>query len=87
MPIPRKQAVRTAFGYTNLYDFCGNMIVRHGGLTNSQAMVYDADNRLEDIFAGRESGRRIWLRGGWRAVVEADRPKPDQRPSLDWEQL
>ena len=28
---PRKQAVRTAFGYTNLYDLCGNMIVRHGG--------------------------------------------------------
>ena len=36
---PRKQAVRTAFGYTNLYDLCGNMIVRHGGLTNSQAMA------------------------------------------------
>ena len=24
---PRKQAVRTAFGYTNLYDLCGNMTV------------------------------------------------------------
>jgi RHS repeat-associated protein len=44
---PRKQAVRTAFGYTNLYDLCGNMIVRHGGLTNSQAMTYDAENRLK----------------------------------------
>jgi RHS repeat-associated protein len=44
---PRKQAVRTAFGYTNLYDLCGNMIVRHGGLTNPQAMTCDAENRLK----------------------------------------
>jgi len=68
---PRKQAVRTAFGYTNLYDLCGNMIVRHGGLTNSQAMVYDADNRLK-IFsqAGKvvveygyaADGARLWKR-------------------------
>ena len=68
---PRKQAVRTAFGYTNLYDLCGNMIVRHGGLTNSQAMVYDADNRLK-IFsqAGKvvveygyaADGTRLWKR-------------------------
>ena len=68
---PRKQAVRTAFGYTNLYDLCGNMIVRHGGLTNSQAMVYDADNRLK-VFsqAGKvvveygyaADGSRLWKR-------------------------
>jgi RHS repeat-associated protein len=68
---PRKQAVRTAFGYTNLYDLCGNMIVRHGGLTNSQAMVYDAENRLK-IFsqAGKivveygyaADGARLWKR-------------------------
>ena len=68
---PRKQAVRTAFGYTNLYDLCGNMIVRHGGLTNSQAMVYDANNRLK-IFsqAGKVvveygyayDGTRLWKR-------------------------
>jgi RHS repeat-associated protein len=68
---PRKQAVRTAFGYTNLYDLCGNMIVRHGGLTNSQAMLYDADNRLK-IFsqAGKvvveygyaADGARLWKR-------------------------
>ena len=44
---PRKQAVRTAFSCTNLYDLCGNMIVRHGGLTNVQALRYDAQNRLE----------------------------------------
>ena len=46
---PRIQAVRTAFGYTNLYDLCGNLIVRHGGLTNSQALVYDPENRLAAI--------------------------------------
>jgi len=47
------------------------MIVRHGGLTNSQAMVYDADNRLK-IFsqAGKvvveygyaADGARLWKR-------------------------
>ena len=68
---PRKQAVRTAFGYTNLYDLCGNMIVRHGGLTNSQAMVYDADNRLKIFsqagkivveFGYAADGARLWKR-------------------------
>jgi RHS repeat-associated protein len=68
---PRKQAVRTAFGYTNLYDLCGNMIVRHGGLTNSQAMVYDADNRLKVFsqagkvvveFGYAADGTRLWKR-------------------------
>ncbi len=42
----RPQAVKSAFGYTNLYDLCGNMIVRRGGATNSQSLVYDAENRL-----------------------------------------
>jgi len=68
---PRHQAVRTAFGYTNLYDLCGNMIVRHGGLTNSQAMVYDAENRLSaiaqagvmsDEFGYAHDGTRLWKR-------------------------
>jgi len=44
--IRRGQAVRAEFGMTNLYDLCGNMIVRQAGLTNSQALVYDAENRL-----------------------------------------
>lgn len=68
---PRKQAVRTAFGYTNLYDLCGNMIVRHGGLTNSQAMVYDPENQLSaisqagvmsDEFGYAWDGARLWKR-------------------------
>ena len=68
---PRKQAVRTAFGYTNLYDLCGNMIVRHGGLTNSQAMVYDAENHLKMFsqagqivveYGYAANGARLWKR-------------------------
>jgi RHS repeat-associated protein len=68
---PRIQAVRTAFGYTNLYDLCGNMIVRHGGVTNSQAMVYDPENRLSaiaqagtmsDEFGYAYDGTRLWKR-------------------------
>lgn len=68
---PRKQAVRTAFGYTNLYDLCGNMVVRHGGLTNSQAMTYDPENQLSaiaqagvmsDEFGYSASGARLWKR-------------------------
>ena len=68
---PRIQAVRTAFGYTNLYDLCGNMLVRHGGLTNSQAMVYDPENRLSAIaqagvmsaeFGYAFDGARLWKR-------------------------
>jgi RHS repeat-associated protein len=68
---PRIQAVRTAFGYTNLYDLCGNMIVRHGGLTNSQALVYDPENRLSaiaqsgvmsDEFGYAFDGTRLWKR-------------------------
>jgi RHS repeat-associated protein len=68
---PRIQAVRTAFGYTNLYDLCGNMLARHGGLTNSQAMVYDPENRLSviaqagvmsDEFGYAFDGARLWKR-------------------------
>jgi len=68
---PRKQAVRTAFGYTNLYDLCGNMVVRHGGLTNSQAMTYDSENQLSaiaqagvmsDEFGYTADGARLWKR-------------------------
>jgi RHS repeat-associated protein len=68
---PRKQAVRIAFSYTNLYDLCGNMIVRHGGTTNSQAMAYDPENQLS-VFsqAGKvvleygyaDGGARLWKR-------------------------
>jgi RHS repeat-associated protein len=68
---PRKQAVRTAFGYTNLYDLCGNMVVRHGGLTNSQALTYDPENQLlaiaqagvfSDEFGYAADGTRLWKR-------------------------
>jgi RHS repeat-associated protein len=68
---PRIQAVLTAFGYTNLYDLCGNMMVRHGGLTNSQALVYDAENRLSavaqagvmsDEFGYAYDDTRLWKR-------------------------
>ena len=68
---PRKQAVRTAFGYTNLYDLCGNMMVRHGGLTNSQALTYDPENHLtaiaqagvmSDEFGYAADGIRLWKR-------------------------
>ena len=68
---PRIEAVRTAFGYTNLYDLCGNMIVRHDGLTNSQALIYDPENRLSaiaqagvfsDEFGYADDGARLWKR-------------------------
>ena len=44
--VRRPEAVRVAYGATNLYDLCGNMIVRHTNGTNSQSLVYDAENRL-----------------------------------------
>ena len=68
---PRVEAVRTAFGYTNLYDLCGNMIVRHASPTNSQALVYDPENRLSaiaqagafsDEFGYAYDGTRLWKR-------------------------
>ena len=69
--VRRPQAVKTAFGTTNLYDLCGNMIVRHGGTTNSQALVYDAENRLVRLsqagtnfllvqFGYAGDGSRLW---------------------------
>jgi RHS repeat-associated protein len=68
---PRKQAVRTAFGYTNLYDLCGNMVVRHGGTTNAQALSYDPENQLSAFaqagvvsaeFGYADGGARLWKR-------------------------
>ena len=68
---PRLQAVRAAFGSNYLYDLCGNMIVRHGSGTNSQALVYDAENRLtaiaqagvmSDEFGYAFDGTRLWKR-------------------------
>jgi len=44
--VRRGQAVRAELGMTNLYDLCGNMIVRNAGLTNSQSLTYDPENRL-----------------------------------------
>jgi RHS repeat-associated protein len=44
--VRRGQAVKTVGGKKYLYDLCGNMIVRRGDTTNSQALVYDAENRL-----------------------------------------
>ena len=46
------------------------MIVRHGGLTNSQSLVYDAENRLSAFRAGRDKfhAGEIRLCGGWRAA-------------------
>ena len=69
--VRRGQAVKSAFGYTYLYDLCGNMIVRHGGATNSQSLVYDAENHLTRYaqagtnlmlvkFGYAEDGARLW---------------------------
>jgi RHS repeat-associated protein len=67
----RKQAVKSAFGKTYLYDHCGNMVVRHGGTTNSQALEYDAENRLVRFsevgrvaveYGYSASGQRLWRR-------------------------
>jgi RHS repeat-associated protein len=67
----RKQEVKSAFGMTNLYDLCGNMILRHGGTTNSQALVYDPENQLillsqagvlVDEFGYAADGARLWKR-------------------------
>jgi RHS repeat-associated protein len=70
--VRRPQAVKAAFGSTNLYDLCGNMIVRHAGGTNiAQALVYDAENRLVRVaqagtnftlvkFGYDGGGSRLW---------------------------
>ena len=69
--VRRGQAVKNAFGYTYLYDLCGNMIVRRGGATNSQSLLYDAENRLTRFaqagtnfmlvkFGYAADGTRLW---------------------------
>jgi RHS repeat-associated protein len=67
----RKQAVKSAYGYTYLYDLCGNMIVRHGGTTGSQALQYDPENQLTVFsqpgtvtaeFGYAADGARLWKR-------------------------
>ena len=69
----RKQAVKSAFTYTYLYDLCGNMTVRHGGPTTSQsqALEYDPENRLIAFsqpgvvtaeFGYAADGTRLWKR-------------------------
>lgn len=67
----RKQAVKNAYGKTYLYDKCGNMIVRRGGTTNSQALEYDAENRLVKFsqvgtvaveYGYAANGQRLWKR-------------------------
>lgn len=67
----RKQAVKSAYGYSYLYDLCGNMIVRHGGTTGSQALAYDSENQLTNFsqagstvaeFGYAADGARLWKR-------------------------
>ena len=67
----RKQAVKTAFGYNYLYDLCGNMIVRHGATSGSQALGYDPENRLTTFsqagnivveYGYADDGTRLWKR-------------------------
>ena len=69
--VRRPQAVKNAFGSTNLYDLCGNMIVRHASATNSQALAYDAENHLSRFaqagtnfmlvkYGYAEDGARLW---------------------------
>ena len=62
----RKQAVKTAFGKTYLYDECGNMIVR-----GTQALDYDAENHLTRLsqpgsliveYGYAADGTRLWKR-------------------------
>jgi RHS repeat-associated protein len=69
--VRRPQAVKAAYGATNLYDLCGNMIVRHTNATNSEALVYDAENQLVRVatvgtnfvlakFGYADDGSRLW---------------------------
>ena len=69
--VRRPEAVKVAFGGTNLYDLCGNMIVRHAGQTNAQSLVYDAENHLVRVaqassnftlvkFGYAADGTRLW---------------------------
>jgi RHS repeat-associated protein len=71
----RLQAVKTvtgtAYSKKYLYDLCGNMIVRKGDTTNSQALLYDAQNRLKMFsqagtvvveYGYAYDGTRLWKR-------------------------
>jgi len=71
----RLEAVKTVSGTSYnkkyLYDPCGKMIVRKGDTTNSQALTYDAQNRLKIFYqAGAVvveygyayDGSRLWKR-------------------------
>ncbi|MGO8835998.1 MAG: hypothetical protein ACLQAH_04935 [Limisphaerales bacterium] len=71
----RLQAVKTvtgtAYSKKYLYDLCGNMIVRKGDTINSQAMIYDAQNRLTRFsqagtvvveYGYAYDGTRLWKR-------------------------
>ena len=69
--VRRGEAVKTVGSAKYLYDLCGNMIVRKGGTSTPQSLVYDAENRLVR-FAGAGSnfmlvtfgydanGTRLW---------------------------
>lgn len=67
----RLEAVKGAFNMSYLYDLCGNMIVRHGGATGSQALAYDAENQLKVFsqagttvveYGYADDGARLWKR-------------------------
>jgi RHS repeat-associated protein len=73
--VRRAQAVKTvtASGYNKkyLYDKCGNMIVRRGDTAGSQALDYDAENRLVRFsqagtviveYGYAADGMRLWKR-------------------------
>ncbi len=77
----RKQAVKSAFGKDYRYDLTGNMIVRHGGTTNSQALEYNAENRLARFsevgrtaveYGYADDGARLWRRS---YVTSTNSPK------------
>lgn len=71
----RLEAVKTVTGtgYSKkyLYDKCGNMIVRQGDTTGSQALDYDSENRLTRFsqagttvveYGYADDGARLWKR-------------------------
>lgn len=69
--VRRKQAVKSAFTKTYLYDECGNMIVRRGGAAGAEALEYDAENRLTRFsqagtlvveYGYAADGARLWKR-------------------------
>jgi RHS repeat-associated protein len=65
----RKQAVQKVGNGLYLYDLCGNLIVRQGGLATAQALAYDGENQLTNIaqagvqdvqFGYAADGARLW---------------------------